>query len=204
MSDLKLLTIREAEKADDTQLFVLNRIKPRGNINITVNDDGERRTVTLPIASVPIDITTMTTKKAMLSNPDFRRLHARGAVQLVSTESAEKLFASNPKARAELERVFNILGTNYNDLDVVPTLPENTTAVNATIQTSEEVNPFILASVARADSDEPVQSLIEDIEAQLDIVTDKDLTYITSNSSNVTLKEWAALTLLQREEDAAK
>ena len=201
-ANLKLLTISQSEKSDDSQLFVLNRIKPRGNINITVTLDGERRTVTIPIASCPIDITTMTTKKSMLSSPEFRRLHARGFIQIASTESAEELFMTDKKAQAELNRVYDALGTG--DLGgVTPMIPEDSGVHvdNSTINDAENaVSPLVLSVVTRASGDENVEGLIQDLEAQMDVIANDELQYIVSNSTNSTLKEWASLALMEREE----
>lgn len=200
---LTLLTVREAEKAEDSQLFILNRIKPRGNINITVNVDGERRTVTMPIAGCPFDVTTMTTKKSMLSSPEFRRLHARGFVQIVDTDSAENLFATNAKAREELNRIYDSLGSG-SDLgaDVNPVIPteNNVNIDNSTMTETDKVSPLIISVVARAKPDESPASLIQDMESQMDIIANDELQYIVAQSSNSDLKEWAALALLEREE----
>lgn len=202
-NNLKLLTIREAESADDSQLFLLNRMKPVGNVNITVTtENGERRTVVLPVASCPVDATTQATKTSVLSNPDFRRIYAKGGVKIVDTDSAEQLFKNNPKAQEELNRIFDIIDDNSSDLGS-PTISD--VAQDSTITSvsdTDTVSPFIMNLVNRSEQ-ESAEALISEMRSRLDQLADDELQYVVTQSSSAKLKEWAAdeLALRDMQED---
>lgn len=201
-SKLKLLTIREAEKADDSQLYLLNRMNPVGNVNITVTtENGERRTVTLPIASVPIDATTQATKGSILSNPDFRRIHARNGVQIVDTESAEQLFKNNQRARDELERIFTKIGDPSTDLGAptISNVAKDSTIID--VGSNQEISPFVMNIVERAENDESISLLLSELDSRIDTLAIDELQYIVSHSSESKLKEWASEAITLREDD---
>lgn len=202
MSKLKLLTIREAEKADDSQLYLLNRMNPIGNVNITVTtENGERRTVTLPIASCPIDATTQATKGSILANPDFRRIHARGGVQIVDTISAEDLFKTSERARNELERIFTKIGDPSMDLGspTISNIAKDSTIVD--VNDNETVSPFVMNIIERAENNENLGILLSELDSRIDTLAMDELNYILTQSKEAKLKEWAADAVSLREDD---
>ena len=106
---LQRLTVTQAEKADDSQLFVLNKSNPRGNVNFVVVDSGQQKvSVQVPVTFIPVDLSTFATKADVLRNPNFRRLVARGFVHIVSSESAEE-FLQDERAQKEHNRIFDVL-----------------------------------------------------------------------------------------------
>ena len=94
------LTISEALRIDDTQLFVLNtssRVMPdkkRTDVLVDVMSGGEPSLVIVKDTWLPIDVTENVPREDALKSPVFRKAVQRGMLQIISTEEAEKMLAT--------------------------------------------------------------------------------------------------------------
>lgn len=178
--------VAQAEKADSSQLFVLNKSNPRGNVNFVVVDAAQQKiSVQVPVTFIPVDLSIFATKNDILRNPNFRRLIARGFVHIVSTDSAEE-FLQDPRAQKEHNRIFDVLNED-NDLDFQAPVEESVNA--APPESKTEVSQFvqnILLRVAEEDTDD----LITELETKLDTMSAADVQYLMDNTSSAALKEW--------------
>lgn len=185
---LERQTVNQAEKADSSQLFVLNKSNPRGNVNFVVVDNGQQKiSVQVPVTFVPIDLSVFATKEDVLRNPNFRRLVARGFLHIVSTDSAEE-FLQDERAQKEHNRIFDVLQDD-NDLDFNAPVEEQVNA--APPKAEDQVSQFVQNILLRA-ADENVSDLITELEAKLDTMSTSDVQYLMDNTSSADLKSWCA------------
>lgn len=180
-------TVAEAEKAESSQLYVLNKSNPKGNVNFVVVDEAQQKiSVQVPVTYIPVDLTTFATKKDVLRNPNFRRLIARGFLHIVSTDSAEE-FLQEPRAQKEHNRIFDVLQDD-NGLDAFQ--PPVEQSVNASAPEAP-VSQFVQNLVLRAAS-EDVDALITELENKLDTLNTADIEYLQRNTSNQELRQWCS------------
>lgn len=189
---LKPLTLREAELIkDDSRLFVLNRANPEGNINLNVTSDGQRIAVVIPMTFVPIDMSNFAQRQALLGNTDFRKLIAKGAVQLVDNDEAEALVTTDKRCIAETAKLYN---TVFTDTEVDDA---NSQAQSRGI---EAENAFIQSLLLRAgNDDEDVADLISEAEAKLHTLKKSDIEYVANHATSQEMKQWASDTVAEWE-----
>lgn len=183
---LERQNVAQAEKADSSQIYVLNKSNPRGNVNFVVVDSGQQKiSVQVPVTFIPVDLSTFATKEDVLRNPNFRRLVARGFVHIISSESAEE-FLQDPRAQKEYERIFDVLQED-NDLSFQAPVEESVNA--APPKANEDVSQFVQNILLRA-AEENVDDLIVELETKLDTMNKKDVQYLMDNTSSSDLKAW--------------
>lgn len=186
---LDRLTVSQSEKDQGSQLYVLNKSNPRGNVNFVVVDNAQQKiSVQVPVTFIPVDLSVFGTKDDILRNPNFRRLIARGFLHIISTESAEE-FLQDERAQKEHNRIFDVLQDD-NDLSFNAPVEEQ---VNAAPPESEdkEVSQFVQNILLRA-GEENVGDLITELEAKLDTMSMGDVQYLMDNTSSSELKGWCA------------
>ena len=185
---LQRLTVTQAEKADDSQLFVLNKSNPRGNVNFVVVDSGQQKvSVQVPVTFIPVDLSTFATKADVLRNPNFRRLVARGFVHIVSSESAEE-FLQDERAQKEHNRIFDVLNDDYDLGNFQAPVDEQVNA--APPEAEQQVSQFVQNILLR--TDDSADDLIVELEAKLDTMSVQDINYLRDNTSSAQLKEWCS------------
>lgn len=198
MSELQYLTINQAEakqRNGDSSLYVMNTSNPRGNLNLTIDGaNGMRQTISVPITSIPYDITTLAIKTNILQAPEFRRVHAKGWIRIVDTDSAETLFSSNAKARAARDKLFDAVEdtSGLSDIDLMRANATSSEDVSNKLPIST-IDPFVMNLVLRSnEGNEDQDTLIHEMSARVDILKIEELRYIVSNSNDASLKEAAA------------
>lgn len=186
---LERQTVNQAEKADSSQIFVLNKSNPRGNVNFVVVDNAQQKiSVQVPVTFVPVDLSVFSTKEDVLRNPNFRRLIARGFLHIISTESAEE-FLKDERAAKEHNRIFDVL---QEDVDLEFQAPVEDQINAAPPETKDaQVNQFVQNILLRAASEND-DDLITELESKLDTLTLTDVNYLMDNTSSATLKAWCA------------
>lgn len=183
---LERQSIAQAEKADTSSLFVLNKSNPRGNVNFVVVDSGQQKiSVQVPVTFIPVDLSVFSERSDVLRNPHFRRLIARGYLHIVSSDSAEK-FMEDPRARKEHDRVFDVL-TDEHEMDFQAPVEQS---VNASPpESGTEVSTFVQNILLRV-AQEDEEDLILDLERKLDTLNKNDVQYLMDNSSSAKIKSW--------------
>lgn len=209
---LKYLTISQSERAEDSSLYVINRTKPRGNINLVVgNNYGTRDAVRIPISRVPLDLTTQAVKANILQSPEFRRSVAKGSIMIISTDSAEELFAEDPAAQKEREELFDSIQTTGVSVEESQEAPEMTLADQVALETggeiasessSVQIEPFFVNLVMRAqpeslesNSGDTLDGIIQEMNSRADMLDEPTLNYIISNCQQPAMAEAASLLL---------
>lgn len=197
IAKFKRLTVAQSEKSEDTQLFVINKSNPAGNVNFVVSDSNNNRTaVQVPITFIPMDLTLFAKKNDVLGDPNFRKLVARGFLHIVDTEDAEK-FLETPKAKEELNKVLGVI--NNEDDAFQPPVDQS---VNAEAPEKENVSQFAKNILLRT-QEEDVANLISELESKIHTLTINDIQYIMDNTANNQLKTWCseAIEILSEDED---
>lgn len=195
---LERQNVAQAEKADSSQIFVLNKSNPRGNVNFVVVDSGQQKiSVQVPVTFIPVDLSTFATKQDVLRNPNFRRLVARGFIHIISSDSAEK-FLEDPRAEREYNRIFDVLSED-NDLSFQAPVEESVNA--APPESKTDVSQFVQNILLRA-SEEAVDDLIVELETKLDTMSTADVQYLMDNTSSADLKTWCVEAMEALEPDA--
>jgi len=91
--------------------YVLNRSNPNGNIAFNCINE---LNVTIPVVVlatfIPIDLTTMAPLENLLKSSVLRQILAKGQLVIVRKDEAEE-YLSTPRARAEYQRINNIVGS---------------------------------------------------------------------------------------------
>jgi hypothetical protein len=193
---MRKLTVPEALKRDDLCLYVMNIVKPGGNINLTAKgEDGQMQSVVIPKTFIPVDMTLFINRANLLNNQIFRQLVVRGDVVIVHPDDAEKAIEAHPNAKKEQKR---ILSSNT-DYDVAGGAAGNSGYIEmkdtgGSLQQRVEsdasnISPFAAGIVSRAAS-EDVADLMMDIEANRDTLSTDDLEFIATNVEDATLKQF--------------
>lgn len=193
---MRKLTVPEALKRDDLCLYVMNIVKPGGNINLTAKgEDGQMQSVVIPKTFIPVDMTLFINRANLLNNQIFRQLVVRGDVVIVHPDDAEKAIEAHPNAKKEQKR---ILSSNT-DYDVAGGAGGNSGYIEmkdtgGSLQQRVEsdasnISPFAAGIVSRAAS-EDVADLMMDIEANRDTLSTDDLEFIATNVEDATLKQF--------------
>ena len=185
------ITLSEALKEPEhASLYAINtsqnsNAQQRGELWITVNTGHKDIIVNVPNTWIPIDLTSLISRKDILTNPDFRRFINLGIVTLISTEVAETIL-DHPESRNEVS-LLRIKNMNSSDTDrtaaIVREGLDNSVAdsihkrqLAAGKGFEEGVTPQVLTIAERPDiSDSEMLTALNNIE---DIITEKDLHYI--------------------------
>lgn len=215
---LKYLTIPQAEKADDSCLYVLNRTKPRGNINLVIsNNHGTRDAVRVPISRVPLDLTTQAVKQNILQSPEFRRSVAKGTIVIISTDSAEELFLNDSAAQKEREEMFDSIQVSGVSVEDAQSAPEMSLADQVALETGGaavnestsgvEIDPFFVNLIMRAqpeslesNSGDTLEGIIQEMNSRADMLDEPTLNYIINNCQQPAMAEAASLLLAELNE----
>lgn len=197
---LERLTVSQAEKSDSSQIFVLNKSNPRGNVNFVVVDAGQQKiSVQVPVTFIPVDLSTFATKQDVLRNPNFRRLVAKGFVHIISTDSAEK-FLEDPRALKEHNRIFDVLNEDNDLSNFQAPISESVNAAPPEAKT--QVSQFVQNILLRASS-ENIDDLVVELETKLDTMSVTDVQYLMDNTSNAELKNWCVEAIESLEDEDA-
>src|SRR5690606_7211706 len=210
---LRLITLQAAQ-ADTAELslFVMNRTKPAGNINMTVTgDDGISQTVVIPTTFIPVDMSNFVSKAALLRSTVFRRLVASGSVVLVDPNNARDAIENDPRAAREAKRLVSINaavnstdGPGVIEMDysgVVSEEKRSQATAGDEEDAGQQINPFAIGIVSRANSGDDIADLICDLESHAHTLEIVDFDYIMTNVSDQTLKSWVD-TYLSEQQDA--
>lgn len=188
-------TVAEALADKSPHLFVMNRVKPEGNINMNaLGDDGVMTAIVIPTTFIPLDMTLFISRENLLKNMVFRRLEASGKIAIINPEDAIAAIEGEPRAKKELDRILNVNNEHGGRLS---SEREELIEMRATSQGSgdtnlaplQNINPFAIGIVQRATS-EDVADLIADIESRAHTLEVSDLEYIAQNVEDKTLKQF--------------
>lgn len=194
---LERLTVGQAEKANDSQLFVLNKSNPPGNVNFVVVDEAQQKVpLQVPKTFIPVDLTNFSTRRDILRNPNFRRLVARGFLHIVDTEDSEE-FLKDDRAWKEHNRIYEVvsdLGEGFQ--------PSPEDSLNAVPPDSKggNVSQFAQNMLLRV-ADEDADSLVNELESKFDTMSVPDIEYILNGTTNSKIKEWCAEALEVAKDD---
>lgn len=182
---LKQASIREVEKSDSSSVFVVNNMKVRGHINITVLSAlGRPVNVRAQICSVPMDLSQQAVKKYILEAPEFRQLLAKKALLLINEDAAIE-FLNTPEGRAEAERVNEI-----SHIEEVSSMDDvNAELGIAKSEVDGEVNPYVLQLTVSEHSEDEA---LADLRSREQDLTKTDFSYLAANSRHEKVKAWAA------------
>lgn len=194
-----LITVQQAEKEEDSRLFVLNRSGATGNagnVNFNVtNADGQRDVITVPIAGVPLDMSMFAEKNLILRNAAFRRLVASQYLAIVNTEEAADFVTNDPYGKSETAKVLRMLSDSDSDLaDPIDSVTIDTkkTSGDSANQGQKEPSPFVASLLSRAEAGEPSDDLISELDAKYHSMSQDDLAYVANNCVDAQVKAWAA------------
>lgn len=197
VNSLRRLTIREAEKSEDSNLYVINQAKPqKGNINITVSGHGgEKQTIQCPATYIPVDLSNQLEKVLILRNPHFRRVHGAGHIVIIHPDDAEK-FLQQPEVRREFEKVYGVHATLSQEGQTVEIDNQPSIIVDGEETLEDQalaagISPFIVNMVGRAESGENPNDLIAELDSQLTNLDQKSVRFLADNTAVPQIKEWA-------------
>ena len=183
---------------------MLNNAEPRGDILINVpKDRGRDQMIVVPPTWIPIDLTMQCKREDILDSPDFRRVLARQFIIAVDPDQAEEFFAQNQTATVELNRVLgraggnntlaqNSVSTRLDEIKAqhgshaVPEVKDETTVSGPVLQVINRCN---------TDGDDKLDEK-EGLALLMGMkLTRGELEYITKNSQQSSIKEYAASNL---------
>lgn len=176
-----MMTLNELEKSDGSSVWIYNKSNPKGIITFLGDSGlGDKSLVTVPITWIPVDLSTQSTKKSLLSNAQFRRLVSGGMLELVSDKEAESIL-STPEGQDENMRVFQLAAVG-NAVNNIPQELKPNLEING-------VSGYIL-SIAN-DKDMNYKDAIADIRRKADTLTKADYEYLENNAVSQELRDWA-------------
>jgi len=196
---LKKLTIAQAETSlrnDDTELYLLNKSNPSGNINMVITSNNSKVSLQVPVTWIPFDASMFCPKKDVLSNPDFRRVVAKGFLEIIDSAEAAALIAGNSRAQTELNKLLDI---NSKQTDIADFNAPVDQQINAEPpKGADDINPFITNMVLRLSSDEQEEDLINELDSKEHTLSVADIQYLIANSVSANVKEWGATAIASR------
>lgn len=193
---MRKLTVPEAiGRKDDISLYVMNVVKPGGNINLTVKgEDGTPQSVVIPKTFIPVDMSLFINRSNLLNNQVFRVLVVRGDIAIVHPEDAEIAIAGHPNAQKEQKRIlssntdYDIAGGGQTSTHIE--MRDTGGSLTQRVESNaSNISPFAAGIVSRASS-EDVADLMMDIEANRDSLTTDDLEFIATSVEDATLKQF--------------
>lgn len=196
VTKMRKMTVGQAENHSGQELYVMNNVRPSGNLNLNVTDqDGTRVTVVIPATAIPVDMSLFVGKKELLANRDFRRLHAKDSIFIVHPDDAALAIESNPRAKAELKRLLSensvsLESTKTTDDDFVE-MKLGTSGVNREEVASKKLDPFVVALPDRIQSEDPAD-LLADLENRAHTLTVDDLEYVAANVNDPAIKQFVS------------
>lgn len=189
-------TVAEALADKSPHLFVMNRVKPEGNINMNaLGDDGVMTAIVIPTTFIPLDMTLFISRENLLKNMVFRRLEAGGKIAIINPEDAINAIAGEPRAQKELDRILNVNSEHggrhnqQNHEELIELKATKNGAGDTNLAPLQNINPFAIGIVQRAAS-EDVADLIADIESRAHTLEVSDLEYIAQNVEDNALKQF--------------
>lgn len=200
--DITHLTVSQAEKAEDSNLFVLNRTPEAGNVNFTVRtQSGNTVSVQAPITWIPYDLTMFAQKMDILRDPNFRKVQARGYLVIVDSAEAEKFMQENERARKELARLLGVNDAISAEVGASRQIPIDQ-QLNAKAPENANISGFIQNLVLRV-GQEPADDIVNELDIKGHTATAEEIEYLMNNITEATVKAWCA-TRLQKLRAAAK
>lgn len=187
------MTIIEAEKEDDTRLFVLNRTKEAANINMNIHMvGGETALVTIPFSPCPLDLSNYAPKSDLLRTPMFRRMIASGIVAVIDTAEAYKFITEDPRGQRETRRMLseNEIGNAALQSVVESEFREKDDKRELAEQLGVEAPSIFIESMVLRAATETAGDLISELEARINVLTEEELQYLADNCASSELKEW--------------
>lgn len=105
---IKTLTLTAYNKAygDDptSPLYVLNVSDGRVAFNV-IGDMGKPDSIVIPLSFAPVDLTALTTRKALYENATFRRLLNNQMLHIVDNEDLAKVLQEDSELQAEYKEI---------------------------------------------------------------------------------------------------
>lgn len=194
--ELRRLTIRDVEKSEESSLYVINQAKPqRGNINITITGHGgEKHTIQAPATYIPIDLSNQLEKELILRNPNFRRIVAAGQIAIVHHEDAEA-FLQRPEVQREFQKIYGDHASLIQSSSVKVDSSQSSVVVGEETMEdralADNIAPFIVNMVSRAESGENPNDLIAELDSQLTSLDADSVRFLADNTTVPQIKEWA-------------
>lgn len=184
--NLKRTDLHTLEAGNSSYFWVINNIEPRGSINMTVADGmGNQIPVRVPIAAIPVDLSTQATAKSLLASPQVRTMIAKKVLILVDGDAA-RTFLETPAAQEEHRRLYALSdiaevgqeGAGLNELS------------QAQAEAEGSLNPFAMSMALASDLSE--DEVLRELRSREDELSEADFQYIAQNSKYERVKSWAA------------
>ena len=114
LRDLQRLLSADA----NTPIFVMNRSdrnqkRPRGQVHISINDNGEVSMLKIPKTFVPVEITNLFPAGTIMRSQNFLRTVSEGKITLHNPDES-LIYLENDEAQSELARLRNV-DDKYNE-----------------------------------------------------------------------------------------
>jgi len=189
------ITINDLEKSKSNSVWVLNATaKPgvqAGIVSITVREgNGGSVSVNVPVTKIPMDLSTVATKSALVQNPNFRKAVASRLITIISEEEAQAMIKGNPDYDREYARVNNLNPDSAAIYASAPAEVQSMLDANA-----GDVSPFALNLAALTESEDEV---LLNMRNNSEALSPSDLKYIASTSTLARVKAYAAEIITSR------
>lgn len=187
MKNLSSLTIQDVEKNNDLSIFVINAVKPKGDISFAIKgDDNEIVSVVIPKTWIPIDLTAYANKQSILRSTHFRRLVSKGVIKIISNEEASTIL-SEPDANEEVSRLTKSVYSENLKIKKIENSKESVVRKG-----DIEILPYnasMVSIMSREDlNDSEKMQMLRSIEDELE---KKDFEWLLSNASIKKIRKWA-------------
>ena len=187
-TELRPMTISQAEVDNSSSLFVVNMSNPSGNIHFDVETrGGNRNLIYVPATTVAIDLSMQAVKADILQSPSFRKYVSVGFIRIVDTKQAEA-FMNNPKHQQEFKKAMRY---NLEESSVQPMVQVAEPQQENNI--TDELTPVIIR--VAGDDQMSEQEAVEILEQNEHVINIADLQYLVDNAIHTGVKTWAATRL---------
>lgn len=184
--ELKRISLHELEKMDTSYFWVLNLTNPLGHLNLTVADGmGNQVDVRIPLARIPIDLSTQATKRNLVANPQIRTLAAKKVIAFVDPDTAVEFIERDREAADENRRLYAL-----GDFAQVGESQEDNSQLQQTVAEQDGSLNAFAATMALGDGTD--DEVIDMIRAREDELSKMDFEYIAANSKLDRVKAYAA------------
>lgn len=176
----------ESEKT--SSVWVINKTSLKGTdkagpINLSfIDGSGKRSTLQIKLSIAPQDLSLYATKKALMENPDFRRLHSQRYFDLLGEKEVQTLL-QEPSVKKEYEKNLNLMEHNL----IEETQDE--------VSSNDEIGAFVIGLIGN-EEEKTESEIIDLLDTRIEGMSQEELKFIVNKTRHARVKTKCAAKIL--------
>lgn len=191
IQNTQALRVGEIEREPHNEVWVVNTTKPQGVIGITLQPEGNRKSIAImvPATWIPTCITEKVAKADLIKSHNFREAVSNNTLKIIDHNIAN-IIMNHPTVKRELKKVGKS-SVSITDKPMPQHLDDAMPRQVKQMKKSDTagVSAFVVGAL---ESTMDTQDRMVLIRSRADELTSTDYAYIVEHSDNQQLKSWAA------------